>query len=328
MHRRKFLALVGSTAAAWPLTARGQEKKVWRIGVLSGLAPPKSIEKSTFAGFIKGMRQLGYAERSDFTVEWRFADGKYQRYSEFAAEFVRLGVDVIVVTGSAAIPAVQKTTTTIPIVMGYSIDPVGNGLVASLAHPGGNTTGLASAQEDIVSKQLELLVRLQSGLSRVGVFSNPNSPNHRGMLKNVGTTAGKIGVTLFVGKARDPHELELAFTTMSDDAVEAVLFLPDSFFNASRYRIAELAVQKRLPSVFAQRDYVDAGGLMSYGESFADFFERSAKFVDKIFKGEKPGDIPVEQPERFFLVVNLKTAKSLGLTFPSTLLATADEVIE
>jgi putative ABC transport system substrate-binding protein len=328
MKRREFIRILGGAAASWPLATRGQEKKVRRVGVLSGLAPPKSIEKSTFSAFIKGMRQLGYVEGRDFVVEWRFADGKYQRYSEFAVELVRHGVDVIVVTASAAIPVVQKTTTTIPIVMGYSIDPVGNGLIASLAHPGGNTTGLASAQEDIISKQLELLVRLKAGLSRVGILSNPNTPNHPGMLKNVETTARKPGLTLFVAKARDPRELEDAFATMSDDAVEAALFLPDSFFNANRYRIAELAVQKRLPSVFAQRDYVEAGGLMCYGESFADFFERSAKFVDKIFKGAKPGDIPVEQPERFFLVVNLKTAKSLSLTVPSTLLETADEVIE
>jgi putative ABC transport system substrate-binding protein len=241
---------------------------------------------------------------------------------------VQLKVDVIMVAASAAIPSVQQTTSTIPIVMAYSIDPVGNGLVASLARPGGNTTGLASAQEDIVSKQLELLVRLIPTLSRVAILANPNSSNHPGLLKNAEAAAGKAGVALVRLEARNPQEVENAFAMMIQDGARALQVLPDSFLNAHRHRIAELAIRNRLPSIFAQRDYVEAGGLMSYGENFRDSIGRAAYFVDKIFKGAKPADLPIEQPTRFFLVINLKTAKSLGVEIPPTLLATTDEVIE
>jgi putative tryptophan/tyrosine transport system substrate-binding protein len=328
MRRRDVITGIAGFILGVPLPARAQPRGPWRIGVLSGLARPPSIEKSWFAAFPAGLRKLGYIEDKDFVIEYRFAEGKYERYREFAAEFVRLRVDVIVVTGSAAIPVVQQATHTIPIVMAYSIDPVGNGLVASLAHPGGNTTGLASNQEDLVAKQLEFLMLFRPGLSRVGVLTNPASPNHPGMLKNVRRAAQKARIALAVAPARDAPELDAAFAAMGEEGAGALLALPDSFFNANRDRLAELAVQKQLPSMFAQRDYVAAGGLMSYGESFADFFERSARFVDKIFKGAVPGDIPVEEPNRFHLVINLKTANALRLPPPPTLLALADEVIE
>jgi putative tryptophan/tyrosine transport system substrate-binding protein len=327
MRRREFISGIAGTILGAPLAAHGGPK-LRRIGVLSGLMRPASIEKSTFASFLDGMRKLGYAEGKDFVVEWRFAEGKYQRYREFAEEFVRIPVDVIVVHGSAAIPVVQKATHTIPIVMAYSIDPIGNDLVASLAHPGGNTTGLASNQEDLVAKQLEFLMLFRPGLSRVGVLTNPASPNHSGMLKNVQAAAHKAGVALAIATARNAPELEAAFGALAEEEAGAVLSLPDSFFNASRTKLAALALQKRLSTMFAQRDYVAAGGLMSYGESFPDFFERSAKFVDKIFKGADPGNIPVEQPDRFHLVIDLKTANELRLPPPPTLLALADEVIE
>jgi len=328
VRRREFIAGVGG-AAAWPIVARAQQpRKVWRIGILSGIARPDSIEKSTWGGFLQGMRELGYVQGRDFVVEYRFADGKYDLFHKLKSELIENRSDVIVVGASSGISTVQKATTTIPIVMSYSIDPVGSGLVTSLNHPGGNTTGLASAQEDIVSKHVELAVSAVPGLTRLGILTNPNAQNHLPMLESASVAAKKAALVLTRVGARTLQEIEDAFGTMLNQRVEAAVFLPDSFFNSTRHKIAELAIKARLPSIFAQRDYVDAGGLMSYGESFHEFFRRAAGFVDKIFKGAKPADLPVEQPTRFFLVLNLKTAKSLGLTVPATLLARADEVIE
>ena len=329
MKRREFITLLGGAASAWPLTARAQQPgKVWRIGFLSGLSRPASIESSTYGGFLEGMHQLGYIEGKDFVVEFRFADGNYERYPGFAAEFVELKVHVIVVGTSVAVPYLQRATNTIPIVMGYSIDPIGNGLVASLARPGGNTTGLSSAQEDTVSKHLELIAEAVPNLSRAAILNNPDNSYHPGIVKNAEVVAHKIGLTLIPIAARNAQEIQSAFTAMIRDGVGGAVFLPDPFFNFQRHQIAQLAVRERLPSIFAQREYVEAGGLMSYGESFRDFFRRAASFVDKILKGAKPADLPIEQPTRFFLVINLKTAKALGITVPPTLLTRADEVIE
>ncbi len=328
MRRRDFITALGG-AAAWPLAAPAQQPgKVWRIGILSGLSRPDSIASSTWGGLLQGMRQLGYVEGMHFVVEYRFADGKYERLPQLAAELVQIKPDVIVVGTSNGIRAVQEATSVIPIVMGYSIDPVGSGLVASLARPGGNTTGLASAQEDIVSKHVELIAMAVPGLSRMAILANPGARNHLPMLEAAKSAAGKAGVALVPIAAGTPQDVERAFGTMTNEGIKAAVFLPDSFFLLSRRRIAELAIRDRLPSIFAQRDYVEVGGLMSYGESFQDFFRRAATFVDKIFKGAKPADLPIEQPTRFFLVLNLKTAKALGLDLPPTLLARADEVIE
>ncbi len=328
MRRREFIGLVGGVAA-WPRAARAQQvRKVWRIGVLVGRTRPPSIESSMFGGFLEGMRQLGYVEQEDFTVEWRFADGKYERFREIATEFVQLKVDVILVTTSAGIRAAQQATSVIPIVMGYSIDPVGNGLVKSLARPGGNTTGLASSQESLVSKHVELVAEAVPGVSRIAIIVNPDNPNHPGVLKRAQTAAQRAGFSSVEVPAKNPQEMETAFAAMTTEKVGAAVILPDSFFSAHREHIAAHAIRDRLPTMFAQGDYVQAGGLMSYGESFKDFFYRAARFVDRIIKGAKPADLPIEQPTRFFLVINLKTAKELGLTIPPSLVARADEVIE
>jgi putative tryptophan/tyrosine transport system substrate-binding protein len=327
LRRREFIAAVGA-AAAWPRAALAQQEKVWRIGLLSGLSRPASMESSTFGGFLEGMRQLGYVEGKNFIVEYRFAEGNYALYPQFAADFVRLNLDVIVVTASTAIHIVQRATNTIPIVMGYSVDPVGNGLVASLASPGGNTTGLASIQEDTVSKHLELIVTAVPGLSRIAILFNPDNKNNSGLVKNAQAAAQKAALTLLPIAARNPQEVEDAFSMMSQQAVGAAVFLPDTFFNFHRGRIAELAIQNQLPTIFAQREYVEVGGMISYGESFRDFFRRSASFVDKIIKGAKPADLPIELPTRFFLVVNMKTVKFLGLAIPESFVLRADEVIE
>jgi putative tryptophan/tyrosine transport system substrate-binding protein len=235
---------------------------------------------------------------------------------------VRLNVDVIVVGASAAIPFVQQATSTIPIVMGYSIDPVGNGFVANLARPGGNITGLSSTQEDIVSEHIELLTTAIPQLSRVAILLNPGNVNHLKILEHAKIAASNAGVRLVSVVAPNLP----AF--MSKQGARALVVLPDSFFTNNRGHIAELALIQRLPSIFAQREYVEAGGLMSYGESFREFLRRAATFVEKIFRGSKASDLPIEQPTRYFLVVNLKTAKALGLTLPPSLIARADEIIE
>jgi putative ABC transport system substrate-binding protein len=329
LKRREFIMLLGGAAVAWPLAARAQAaKQVWRIGFIAGASRPASLEVSQFGGFQQGMREHGYVEGKDFVMEWRFADAKPERYSEFTAEFVRLKVDVIVVGTPAAVRTVQHATSTIPIVMGYSVDPVGNGFVASLARPGGNTTGLASSQDDATPKQVELLTMAVPNLSRVGWLANPDSPNFDPVLKNVRAAAQEVGLVLVTAEMRSPQEVPGAFATMARERVDAVMVMSDALTVMQRDRIAELALKNRLPTIFPLREYVVAGGLMAYGENIRDFFRRAAFYVDKILKGAKSTDLPIEQPTRFFLTINLNTAKALGVEIPPTLLARADEVIE
>jgi putative tryptophan/tyrosine transport system substrate-binding protein len=330
VKRREFIMLIGGAAAssvAWSLPLRAQQAagKVWRIGLMVG---GSRAAVSDFAvGFPQRMRELGYVEGKDFVIEWRFADGNYERFSEFAADFVRLKVDVFLVT-SAALRTVQQATTTIPIVMVYSTDPVGNGLVASLARPGGNITGLAGSSDDTAPKQLELLASVVPKLSRIGVLRNPGNPSYAPVFKNLQAAAESAGLVAVPVDARNPAEIETAFAALAKERVGALIAASDAFFLDERQRIAELALEHRLPSMFAQREHAEAGGLMSYGESLKEFYRRAAVFVDKIIKGAKPGDLPVEQPTTFHLVINRKTADALGLTLPPQLLIFADEVIE
>jgi putative ABC transport system substrate-binding protein len=286
------------------------------------------LETSQFGGFQQGMREHGYVEGKDFVMEWRFADANPERYAEFAAEFLRLKVDVIVVGTPAAVRAIQQATSTTPIVMGYSVNPVGNGFVASLARPGGNTTGLSSSQDDATPKQVELLTTAVPNLSRVGLLANPDSPNFTPVLKNVRAAAQQVGLVLVPVEIRNPAEVPSAFAAMVREHVGAVMAMSDALTVMQRDRITELALKNRLPTIFPLREYVVAGGLMAYGENIRDFFRRAAFYVDRILKGTKPTDLPVEQPTRFFLTINLKTAKALGLDVPPLLLARADEVIE
>jgi putative tryptophan/tyrosine transport system substrate-binding protein len=326
--RRRFLATLGG-AAAWPLAAGAQQReRMRRIGFIAGASRPASLEVSQFGGFQQGMREHGYVEGKDFVMEWRFADANPERYSEFAAEFVQLKVDVIVLGTPAALRAVQQATSTIPIVMGYSVDPVGNGFVASLARPGGNITGLSSSQDDATPKQVELLTITVPNLLRVGLLANPDSPNFDPVLKNIRAAAKEVGLVLVPVEMRSPQEVPSAFATMARERVGAVMVMSDALTVMQQDRIAELALKNRLPTIFPLREYVVAGGLMAYGENIRDFFRRAAFYVDKILRGAKPTDLPIEQPTRFFLTINLKTAKALGLEIPPTLLARADEVIE
>jgi putative ABC transport system substrate-binding protein len=328
MKRREFVTLLGGVAT-WPLVARAQQsRKVWRIGALSGAARPASLESSPYGGLTQGLRELGYVEGRDFVLEWRFAEARPERYMEFAAELVRLKVDVFVAGAPQAVPAMQQAGPTIPIVLGVSTDPVGYGFAASLARPGGNITGLANSFDDTAPKQLELLAAAVPNLSRLGVLGNSSGPNLSPVMKKVKAAAQTAGVALVTADARNAEDFDTAFALLVRERVQALMVVSDVLFNLNRNRVAQFATHNRLPSMFSVREYVEAGGLMSYGESFREFYRRAARYVDKIIKGAKPGDLPIEQPNLFYLTINLKTAKALGLTIPQSLLLRADEVIQ
>jgi putative ABC transport system substrate-binding protein len=327
MNRRDFIMLLGGAAALWPLVARAQQPgKVWRIGHIGGGS--RAALSDIAAAFPQRMRELGYIEGKDFVIEWRWADGHYERYSEFAAEHLRLKVDLFLLGTGDALRAVQQATATVPVVFVYSTDPVGNGLVASLAHPGGNATGLASSTDDTAPKQLELLTNIVPKLSRIGLLRHPASTTYSPVLKRVQAAAELAGLVVVPVDASTPGEIETAFAVLAKEGVGALIVASDALFVSERQRIAQLALAQRLPSMFAQREHTEAGGLMSYGESVKDFYRRAAVFVDKIFKGAKPGDLPIEQPTKFHLVINRKTADALGLSIPPQLYIFADEVIE
>jgi len=276
---------------------------------------------------VAGLSALGYVEGKNIIIEYRWAEGNYERLAGLAAELAQLKVDVIVAASVVAIRAAQQATTTIPIVMVRTSDPVGSGFVASLSRPGGNITGLSNINVDISGKYLELLRAAVPKLSRVTVFGNPGNPNHPDFLKRIQATAKTTGVKVSPVEASTASQIAAAFGTMKKERAGALIVLPDPFFRAQARRIAELAAQHRLPTMFFIGETVEAGGLMSYGPNLAEQFYRVATYVDKILKGAKPGDIPVEQPTKFELVINMKTAKALGLTMQD-LLFRADKVIE
>jgi putative ABC transport system substrate-binding protein len=326
MRRRDLITLLGG-AASWPLAARAQHAgKVWRLCYLSAVSRQSS--SLSYAALQQGMSDLGYVEGRDFVLEWRSVEGKYDRFSEIVTELVRLKIDVIVTGVTAALPALQRATSTIPIVMAYSTDPVGNGLVASLAHPGGNITGLAGSSDDSSPKQLELLTTVLPNVSRIGLLGNPDTETYSSVLKRAQDAAQKVGLSIVPVEARNRQEIENAFAVFAKERILAIMVASDAILFGQRQRIAELALNNRLPTMFSLREYAEAGGLMSYGENIADFFRRSAFYVDKIFKGAKPGELPIEQPTRFNLVINRKTADALGVAIPPQLYIFADEVIE
>jgi putative ABC transport system substrate-binding protein len=329
MKRREFMLALGGAAASLPLAARAQQSaKLWRIGALSGTARPTVLESSPYGGFAQGMRELGYAEGRDFIVEWRFAEAKAEHYAEFAEELTRLNVDIFLAAAPDAVRYFQKVAPQIPIVLALSTDPVGNGFAASLAHPGGNVTGLANSIDDSAPKQLELLTEAVPHLSRLGVLADSSSPNYASVAKNVLAAAQAKGVHLVTADVRTAQEFDGAFALLLRENVQAILLAGSVLFNLNRQRIAEFTTRNRLPSMFPIREYVEAGGLMSYGESFREFFRRSASYVDRIIKGAKAGDLPIEQPSRFYFTINLKAARAIGLELPASLLLRADEVIE
>ncbi len=326
-NRRKLLVTLGAGALAFaaPPGSFGQQQgKVWRVGILSPTSA--SLSSPNTGAFLKGMRELGYVEGKNLVIEWRFADGKLERLPDLAAELVQLKVDIIVTAGATAISAAQKATTTIPIVMASTGDPVGSGFVKSLARPGGNITGLSNMAGDIAAKFIDLLRSVVPKLSRVAMLTP--STTYGELSKSVQAAAQKAGVKTLVAEASTPQEIENAFSMMVREKADAVFVGSPIVFAQQHRQIAELALKYRMPSLFQDRVTVEAGGLMSYGQKLTDSYQRSATYVDKILKGAKPGDLPVEQPVSFELVVNLKTAKALGLTIPQSLLLRADEVIQ
>jgi putative ABC transport system substrate-binding protein len=329
MQRREFITLFGGTAATWPLAARAQQpaRRVYRVGYLSIASGERSY---AIIAFEEGLRSLGYRVGENVAIEYRFANGERERLPSLAAELVRLGVDVILVTGgNATTVAAMNATTTIPIVMTTGIDPVSAGLVASLARPGGNVTGLAvDAGGEILGKRFELLKETLPNLSRLGIMFNPDFAYNRTRLTSMTETARIPGLTLVPVEARGLDALEQAFEIMVRERAQAFVMQGDIVLFDHRSQIAELALRNRLPAASLQRELAEAGFLLTYGADIGDLYRRSAAFVDKIFKGTKPADLPVEQPTKYELVINLKTAKVLGITVPPTRLTRADEVIE
>ncbi len=321
------LALVLGTMAP-PLAARAQQPgKVFRIGTVGTGSPTDPEGGSPWGAFIQGLREVGYVEGQNITIEHRSSKGRYEPLPALAADLVRLKVDVIVAAPSAQ-RAAKEATRTIPMVMAGG-DPVGSGFVASLAQPGGNITGVSSvAAPETVGKRLELLKEVIPRLSRVAVLGNPGNQAHAPALGEAKAAARSLGVQLQPLEAREPGDFEREFAAMTRERAGALLVLADGMFFAHRTRIAELAAKSRLPAMYGNREHVDAGGLMAYGASLRDAFRRAATYVDKILKGAKPGDLPVEQPTKFELVINLKTAKALGLKIPQSVLIRADEVIK
>jgi putative ABC transport system substrate-binding protein len=327
LKRRQFITLLGGAAAAWSFAARAQQsRKLPTIGILGASAP--SVGSAWLAAFVQRLRQLGWTEGRTVAIEYRWAEGRYERFPEIAAEFVRLKVDVIVTAATAPVVAAKQATSVIPIVFAVAGDPVGSGLVASLARPGGNVTGLSLQQSDLAAKRLELLRQVMPSLHRFAVMGNGNSPMIALELREVQATARSLGLEVSTLEIGRPDDIPLAFEVALKNRAEALYVCADPLVNNNRVRIVSLAQDARLATMFGEREHVDAGGLMSYGPNFADLFRRAAEFVDKILRGAKPADIPVEQPTKFDLVINLKTARMLGLTVPPTLLARADEVIE
>ena len=325
--RRAFIGTLAGSLLAVPLAAEAQAPaKVPRIGFLS--ARPPTDNPYFIESFRQGLRELGYVEGQNIAIEYRFAEGRPERLLALAAELVLLKVDVIVTGGPPAPEAAKQATGTIPIVFAVAADPVAAGLVASLARPGGNVTGLASISGEVVGKELELLKDAAPKVSRVAVLQNPSNDSHPHTLREVEGAARILGLQLHIVRARTPNEIEAAFTAMRSQRAGGVLVLRDPLFLTQRTKIAALAAKSRLPAVYGFREEAEAGGLMAYGASVPLMYRRAATYVDKILKGAKPADLPVEQPTKFELVINLKTAKALGLTIPPSLLQRADEVIQ
>ena len=323
--RRKFIAALGGAAFPWPHATRAQQAaKLPTIGFLGTAAA--SAWRPWTAAFEQRLSELGWIEGRTVAVEYRWAEGRPERHAEIATEFVRLKVDVIVTGGSAGLAAKQATSV-IPIVVALSADPVGDGLVASLARPGGNVTGLSSESNDTAGKRLELLREVFPALRRLAIMGNVG---YRGAVLEMGEVqmaAHALSLEVALSKIRQAEDIAPAFEFLKG-RVDGLYVIGDSLVNTNRIRINTLALGARLPTIYDYREYVDGGGLISYGANYADLFRRAAEIVDKILRGAKPTDIPVEQPTKFDLVINLTTAKALGLTVPPTLLARADEVIE
>jgi len=326
MNKKSLWLFAVLVLASIQLAEAQQPKKVPRIGYLA--AASASANPARIEAFKQGLRELGYMEGKNIVIEWRSAEGKSEPVPALAAELVRLKVDVIVTAGSLATRAAKEATVTIPIVFAQDSDPVGNGLVASLARPGGNITGLATLGPELSGKRLELLKEIVPGLSRVAVLGTSTQPSTAPTLKETELAAGALEVKLQFLDILAPKDVETAFRAATKGRAGAVLTLTSPVLLSQRAQLAHLAVKSQLPGIYPQTEYTEAGGLMYYGANTADLHRRAATYVDKILKGTKPADLPVEQPKKFELVINLKTAKQVGLTIPPNVLARADKVIK
>lgn len=323
-RRDAVLALLALGAAPFPSIAQ-QQGKVWRLGILFPYDPSAPNPDNPFN---RRLRELGYVAGKNLVVERRFAEGKYERLPQLAAELVEAKVNIIYSIATPATLAAQQATRTIPVVFGGVSDPVSNGIVASLARPGANITGIANLSADAASKNFELLHRVAPRMSKVAVLINPGTATNLPALRLVQAAAQNVRVSVLPVEARTVAEIENGFSVMTQQRADAVQVAPDGLFWERRRQIAELAAKNRLPSIGNEADYADAGGLLSYGANPADMARLAAEYIDKILKGAKPADLPVQQPTTFTLVVNMKTAKSIGVTIPPELLLLADRVIE
>jgi putative ABC transport system substrate-binding protein len=318
------MTLLGGATAGWPLAGRAQQKFA-RIGFLRQAGP----HEKQFDAFREGLRAGGYVEGQNILIEQRYAAGAYDRLSELATELVRANVEVIVVDGTAAAKACKGATATIPIVFALAVDPVADGLAASFARPDENLTGLTmAAGYALAGKRVELLKDIVGGLSRVAVLSNPGNPPHVPYVRETERAASALGLVMRAFEVRRPADLRAAFAAMADWRADGLVTLTDGMLFSQRDRVVELALKSKLPAVYPEAEFVAAGGLSSYGPSLPDLFRRTASYVDKILKGAKPGDLPIEQPTKFELAINLKTAQALGLVISREFQLRADEVIE
>ena len=326
MKRREFTTLFGGAAVAWPLAARAQQAgKLPTIGFLG--QSTRSAASEWVAAFVQRLRELGWMEGRTITIEYRWSEGREERFAEIAAELVRLKVDVILTSGTPEVLAAKQATSVIPIVFATAGDPVGNGLIASLARPGGNVTGMSLQSNDTAGKRVELLREVVPSLRRLAILANVGNPFSVLELGEAQAAARTLGLEVDTLEIRRPEDIAPAFEALKGRA-QALYVCADGLVNANRIRINTLALSVRLPTIHGYRDYVEAGGLMSYGANLPDLFRRSADYVDKILRGAKPADIPVEQPTKFDLVINLTTAKALGIAVPLPLSGRADEIFE
>jgi putative ABC transport system substrate-binding protein len=323
--RRKFLSLL-SGAAVWPVAARGQQPgKLPTIGILGSGTP--ATQGQWYSGFVQRLRELGWIEGGNLTIEYRWAGGRDERFAEIADEFVRLKVDLIVTSGNSAVVAAKQATSVIPIVFAVAGDPLGTGLVPSLARPGGNITGLSGQQTDTAGKRIELLREVLPSLRRIALLANVGNSYAALEMREVEATIRTLGLDPITLEIRRADDIAPAIESIKGHA-QALYVITDTLVNVQRVRINSVALGAQLPTMHGFREYVEARGLMSYGANYADLWRRAAEFADKILRGAKVADIPVEQPTKFDLVINLKTAKALGLTIPESFLLRADEVIE
>ena len=324
MKRREFITVLGC-AVAWPLASRAQGR-IPRVGFMGNSTA--ALEANLVDSFREGLRELGYEEGRNIAIEYRWADGQYERFAGLVTELIAAKVDVIVTAGTPAALAVKKATSTVPLVMVAVGDPVGTGLVPSLARPDGNLTGLSSVAPDLEGKRLELLREIVPSVSRIAVFLNSVNPFHATSMRQAQTAGKTLGIKVQQYDIRKSEDLDGAFAAIRKERPDALLILADRVFLHNRERIVDFTEEQHLPNVNAYKELVEAGGLISYGPSYEDMHKRAAIYVNKILKGAKPGNLPIEQPTKFTLIVNLKAAKALGISMPPAVLSRADEVIE